>query len=400
MITAEGKLFSGPVIIRGGCLIDGTGAAPIKDGAVLVDGARIVAAGFAGELMTMPHTEVIDRGEETILPGLIDCHNHLSMDPSLPDYLNRMTDPIAEQTLRAAMLMRVDLESGVTTARCCGDKEFLDIHCRRAVEDARLPGPRLLVATRGIKATHGHGFVGYPFDGPEAIVRAIRENVRAGADLIKLFITGTLKGKGPIISYPSREEIRTAADEAHRAGLPITTHCVGGPGLDWALEAGMDAIEHGYHITDDQLDRLCSSQTRLVLTPSPILSLERIQNLPPAAIAGHLAERDEIRGRVSAILRSGVAYGLGTDGMHGRLAQEAAFLVEMGAAPLQAVMAATLSGAGVCGLSDELGSLEPGKSADIICVAGNPAEDITSLEHVTWVMKGGRIMKAMEREGK
>jgi imidazolonepropionase-like amidohydrolase len=396
MISTAGKQVCGPVIVRGKRLIDGASASPLNNGAVLIDGERVVAVGPVGEILSMPHRQVIDRGDETILPGLIDCHNHLSMDPSLPDYLHRLADPIAEQTLRAVALMKTDLESGVTTARCCGDKEFLDIYCRRAVASGMLPGPRLLVATRGIKATHGHGFVGYPFDGPEAIVGAVRENVRAGADLIKLFITGTLKGSGPITSYLSWDEIMSAVDEAHRAGLPITTHCIGGPGLDWALEAGMDVIEHAYHITDGQLDRLCASSARLVLTPSPILTSERVRNLPAAAVPGHLAERDEIFSRMSAVLRSGAPYGLGTDGMHGGLAREAAYLVDMGATPLQAVNAATLSGAAVCGLRDELGSLEPGKIADIICVDGNPAEDITALERITWIMKKGGIVKAVE----
>ena len=145
--------------------------------------------------------EVIECRGQTLLPGLIDCHNHLSLDPALDNYLLRMNDSIPELTIRAVQTMAVDLASGVTTSRCLGDKGFLDIACKKAVAAGKLAGPRLLVATRGVRTLHGHGFVGYPFSGIESIRQAVRENLSAGADLIKIYITGTLRGSKGIPHY-------------------------------------------------------------------------------------------------------------------------------------------------------------------------------------------------------
>jgi imidazolonepropionase-like amidohydrolase len=258
----------GRILIKGGLLIDGKGGAPIVTGAVLIEGPRIVGIGKAEAFQGCKDAKVLDCGDQTLLPGLIDCHNHLSLDPRLDDYLHRMTAPIPAMTLRACETMKIDLRSGVTTSRCMGDRGFLDVECKKAVEAGRIEGPRLIVATRGIRAFHGHGFVGYPFGGPDQIRDAVRENILAGADLIKIFITGTLRGPKGIFSYFSKEEIRTAVDEAHRAGLSVATHCIGGTGLEWALETGIDVIEHGYYLTEPEIDLFVKSGRWLVMTPA------------------------------------------------------------------------------------------------------------------------------------
>jgi imidazolonepropionase-like amidohydrolase len=286
-------------------------------------------------------------------------------------------------------MMRKDLLSGITTVRSCGDKEFLDIACKNAIESGLIGGPGLLVATRGIRAPQGHGFVGYPFDGIEQIRKAIRQNLLAGADFIKIYITGTLKGKGDLPSFLSRKEIEAAIEESHKAGVRIAAHCVGGVGLDWALEAGLDTIEHVYHITDSQIEKLGESNTWPVLTPSPLLTESRVRNLPKDLIPGHFAERNEITGRMAALINSGMDFALGSDGMHGELAQEATYLVEMGASPLTALKAATLNAAKACAIEDKTGSFEIGKQADILIVKGNPLENIQNLKKVIAVFKNG-----------
>ncbi len=381
----------GKTLIRGELVIDGTGGPPIDKGAILIEGQRIIEVGKEEELREKADARVLECSDQTLLPGLIDCHNHLSLDPRLENYLYRMTDPIPALTLRACETMKVDLRSGVTTSRCLGDKGFLDVECKKAVTDGMTEGPRLLVATRGIRAFHGHGFVGYPFGGIDQIQSVVRENLSAGADLIKIYITGTLRGPKGIPSYFSKEEIQTAVDEAHRVGIPVATHCIGGIGFEWALETGIDVIEHGYFLTDRDIDLLVKSGKWLVMTPSIFFTDTRIQNLPTNLMGGHFQQRDEVAQRMRAAMKAGVKFAVGTDGMHGGLAQELQYLVDFGATPGQALTAATSHAAKVCGLEDSIGTLEPGKFGDLIGVKGNPLEDIGALKRVETVISRGAI---------
>ncbi len=388
MNKRDGK---GTTLVKGGLVIDGTGSPPIEKGIILIEGQRIIGVGKEEAFAEKADAHVLDYSDQTLLPGLIDCHNHLSLDPRLENYLHRMVDPISVLTLRACETMKIDLQSGVTTSRCMGDKGFIDVECKKAVAEGRLEGPRLLIATRGIRAFHGHGFVGYPFGGIDQIQAAVRENLSAGADLIKIFITGTLRGPKGIPCYFTKEEIQTAVDEAHRVSRPAATHCIGGIGFEWALETGIDVIEHGYFLTDKELDLLAKSGRWLVMTPSIFFSDARIKTLPTDLIDGHLRQRDEVAQRMRAAIKAGIKFAVGTDGMHGGLAQEVQYLVDFGATPSQALMAATCHAAKVCGLEESIGTLEPGKYADIIGVTGNPLEDIGALKRVKTVLSMGEI---------
>ena len=335
----------GTTLIRGARLIDGTGGPAVEPAVLLAVRGVIEAVGTEAAARAAEASEVWDFGDQTLLPGLIDCHNHLSLDPTLDNYLHRMNAPLPELTIRAVNSMKVDLMAGVTTSRCLGDKGFLDIACRKASAAGTLLGPRLLVATRGIRAPHGHGFVGYPFGGVEQIRSAVRENLQAGADLIKVYITGTLRGPRQILHFYSREEIQAAVDEAHRVGVPVATHCIGGPGLKLALETGIDVIEHGYFMTDEEIELLIKYDRWLVMTPSIFFTDARIRTLPPDLIEGHLRQREEVGQRMAAAIRAGVRYAVGTDGMHGGMTREIAYLVELGATPAAALQAATANAA-------------------------------------------------------
>jgi len=381
-------------LIRGARLIDGTGGTAVEPAVLLTARGVIEAVGAEAAARAAETSEVWDFGDQTLLPGLIDCHNHLSLDPTLDNYLHRMNDPLPELTIRAVNSMKVDLMAGVTTSRCLGDKGFLDIACRKASAAGTLLGPRLLVATRGIRAPHGHGFVGYPFGGVEQIRSAVRENLSAGADLIKVYITGTLRGPRQILHFYSREEIQAAVDEAHHVGVPVATHCIGGPGLRLALETGIDVIEHGYFMTDEEIELLGKYNRWLVMTPSIFFTDARIRTLPPNLIDGHLRQREEVHQRLAAAIRAGVHYAVGTDGMHAGLAREIAYLVELGATPAAGLQAATADAAKVCGLGDRTGTLQKGKLADCIGVEGNPLEDPGALERVRTVILEGRLVKA------
>lgn len=379
-------------IVRGRLLIDGTGRPPIPKGAVLIEGDQIAAVGTEAAIGPVAGATVVDRGEEVLVPGLIDCHNHLTLTPSLDNYPARLLDSDIELTLRATANMLIDLRSGVTTARCLGDRNFIDVACKQGVQAGLLRGPRLLIATRGIRATHGHGFVGYPFDGADQIRRAVRENLKAGADVIKLFVTGTVRGTGEIPCYLSPEEIATAVREAHNVGIQTTVHCIGGSGLDECLKAGIDCIEHGYFATDRQIDLLAESGRWLVLTPSPFFSEERIRTLPQGHAEGFRRGREEVAERMAAVIESGVHFAVGTDAMHGGLARELEYLTELGLSSMGALLAVTRDAAQVCGLTESIGTLEPGKIADIVGLKGNPLEDIHAVGRVGSVIQSGRLL--------
>lgn len=378
-------------LLKGAWLFDGCSETLIPEGAVLVDGKRISAVGPLASLTLPPDAEVIDCPGLTLMPGLIDAHNHLSLDASLPGYLERMADPIAALSLRAAKGMAADLAAGVTTVRCMGDKGFLDFECRRAVESGYLKGPRIITGGKGLRSSAGHGFVGCPFDGPDQIRTAIRANLRAGADLIKFYVTGTLQGPGAIPCFYSHAEIALITEEARRAGRPSAVHCIGGKGFAWCLEEGVNAIEHGFFMTDREIELLGGSDTRLVITPGFYMSDERIRNLPAPLVDAHFAEQHVAIDRMRAAIAAGIRFAVGTDGVHGcgGLAREIEYLTELGATVPQALKAATGNGAAVCGIEKLTGTLEAGKTADIIGVRGNPFENVKVLSQVDLVISGG-----------
>ncbi|HDR15103.1 MAG TPA: hypothetical protein ENN79_06410, partial [Desulfobacteraceae bacterium] len=192
----------------------------------------------------------------------------------------------------------------------------------------------------------------------------------------------------------SREEVQVLVDEAHRAGVPVATHCIGGPALRTAVETGIDVIEHGYFISDEEIELLLQSGRWLVMTPSIFFTDERIWTLPPNLVDGHLQQREEVRLRLTAAVKAGVKYAAGTDAMHGGLGKELQYLTDFGASPLEALKAATSRAAELCGLADKIGIIASGYQADIIAVDGNPVEDIRAVQRVRTVVQAGRVIKS------
>ncbi|CAG0990840.1 hypothetical protein ANRL3_02764 [Anaerolineae bacterium] len=384
-----------PILLKAKWLIDGTGRAPIANGRVLVADGVIAAVGEPNNVPTPPGIQVLDIGDGTLLPGLIDVHSHLSLDMSRGDVEAQLKEQESDRLIRGVEILRRNLKAGITTMRLCGEsRNFIDVTCKRAVEDGRLYGPRLLVSGKALSPSHGHG-VSAGVDGVEDVRLAVRQNIRAGADLIKILVTGGIAGKheSPFSYFYSPEEITVTVEEAHRAGKRVAAHAHGGPGLRYCLEVGVDTIEHGAYVSNEDIALFIEKKTWLVATFGVIFhpdGLERaFAHVPYIVQKVHHARKD-VDCNIKNAIDAGVRYTLGTDSMQGRMAFEIEHLVGLGVKPLDAIVAATKNAAECCGLESRTGTLEPGKWADIISVLGNPLDDITALERIHLVMKAGQ----------
>ena len=371
--------------------LEGKNLALLRDAAVVVEGNSIAFVGPRNEaLKKYPLCELIDLGGMTLLPGIIDCHSHTSMDAKVPGHLGMMNDPAPELTLRAVRYAKEDLLSGITTARILGDKHYVDVAMRNAIDKGDIPGPRLLIAGIGMRSIHGHGFVGVPHTGPEEFRKTCRENMLRKVDWLKIFVTaGAPPPQGKHIqSFVSREEIETVTGEARRFGIRSSAHCIGGEGLVDCVKAGIDVIEHAYCAQNDDLKLIKDSGRFVCLTPSVFMDLERNTKNPPNVAMNTEAGRPEVIEAMKRIVSSGVKYAIGSDALHGCMALEASYAVQLGVSCHDALLGITVHAADLCGTSDR-GSLEAGKLADIIATAGNPLENIENLKNVRFVMKNG-----------
>jgi imidazolonepropionase-like amidohydrolase len=399
-----------PLLLKGGLLIDGSGGPPLTDGAVLIDGERLLQVGHTQEISTPPKTAVIDVGGKTIMPGLIDAHDHMS-DTGF-DRAARLGSPLSLTMLRIADNLRVTLEAGITTVRDAGG---LDVGFKRAVEQGLIPGPRLVLGLSIISRTGGIGdprlpngadlsgtLPGLPWpvaDGIEECRRKVREVVHAGADQVKLASTGGVSSQtlgAADVAY-SYDEVAAIADEARLQGKRTFVHAYGGPGLDYAIRAGIDSIEHGAFLcrTPDWLDRMAAQGTFLVPT-FMVIDLHRTKGTTPWARRKAAEMREEHALTVRTALDCGVRVAMGTDAGvygHGHNAVELQHLVAAGMTPMQAIVASTKIAAECAGLGEEVGTLSPGKYADLLVVDGNPLDDVAILDQqarLALVMKGGK----------
>lgn len=392
--TSDGKdMAVAPVAIHARQVIDGTGRDPISDGIVVVEGDRIVQVGRARTVDLPPSCTVLEC-HGTVLPGLVNAHTHCSIIPSLGDQTGQMRQPELPSAFRAIGNLRKELLSGVTTARIMGEEHYLDIELRRAIEAGLIFGPRLLCCGVHLTSSQGHGRALTTTDGPEAIRQRVRMNIAVGADWIKLFVTGGASSVGAALeAYTySREEIRAACEEAHRAGRKVAAHAHGGPGVRVSLEEGVDTIEHGALLSATDvalmktLDRFLIGTFAILYHPEGI---ERMDRYTPAIWSKVVALREQVAERFRDILASGVRYAVGTDSMHGLLWFEVATLVRFGVRPADALRAATQWAAEACGIDDLVGTLEAGKAADILGVEGDPLVDVEALRRPVLIMKGG-----------
>lgn len=367
----------------------------INNGCIIVEDKKIKKIVSQSELTAedKENAEVIDFGNKTLMPGLIECHNHLCLDARIHNHLELLSyTSEAELALIAEKGLKDDLYSGVTTARCLGDKYYIDVNFKRKINEGTLIGPNLLVAGIGMKGLHGHGFIGTPFTGKEAFTLQCRENMAKNVDILKIFVTpGSItEGHGFVPSFVSPEEIRTVAEEAKRKNIPTAAHCIGGMGLKNCVENGISVIEHMYAASDEDIEILKNSDCWVDLTSGIYLDAAREEFVSEAMAAKYRKGRQEVAENISKLIKSGVRFVIGTDANHGLLYKEVGFAVDLGADILTALKGVTSNAAIVCRMADRIGSLEEGYDADIIAVDGNPLEDVSVLKDVSYVMKDGK----------
>jgi len=400
-------------VLTGATLIDGTGAAPVPEAAVVIDGDRITAAGPRAAVTWAPDAEVVDARGRTVIPGLIDAHDHLASHGYGLATRWGLDEPASTAHLRTARVLAETLAMGYTTVR---DGGGLDAGFKLAVEHGLIPGPRLVLGIQIISPTGGIGDRVSPSghccaaydpllpdsvaNGPDAVRDVVRTMVRAGADVIKTATTGgasSRAGHGPLDAAFTRPEMEALVAESHALGRRVMCHALGGPGLRTALEAGADSIEHGCYLDEDPtlLAQMAVQGTFFVPTltvyvyhresASPHVR-ERAVTLYPHHVAS-----------VRRALELGVPIAAGTDaGGHGhpKNALELKYLVEAGLTPMQALRAATQWAATCLGLEREVGTIEKGRLADVVVVDGNPLDDVTVLldpTRIELVLKGGAI---------
>lgn len=394
------------LVIRAQRMIDGSGSEPVRDAAVVVEGDRIV---FAGPAQNLPEAaaraQAVNLGDATLLPGLIDAHVHLTMEPA-PDPLGAAVgQPDGLSAVLAARHAWETLRAGFTTVRDAGGKNYMEFGVRDAIRSGRLSGSRILAAGKFLTMTGGRpnaGPYGREVDGADDARRGAREQLARGADLIKIMATGNVTSPNvhPGAQQLTEDEMRAAVEEAHKAGRKATAHAQGTEGIKAAVRAGMDSIDHAFYLDDEALDMMAERRVFMVPTLSAVYWI--LEAGPDAGIPQFIL--DKARAAAEAHIESfrravahGVPIALGTDaGMpfnhHGRNAFEFRLMVEYGMTPMQAIVAGTSAAAECCGLED-LGLLRPGFIADIVAFAGDPSTDIRSLEsRPVMVMQAGRIV--------
>jgi imidazolonepropionase-like amidohydrolase len=378
-------------------LIDGTRNEPIANAAMLVEDGRIRQVGSRKAVGEHTDAQVLDLSGLTIVPGLIDCHEHLGID--IGDEEAQCAEPIEYIVAKATRNARTILHSGITTIRNVGEKQRLGPMMKRAIDEGVIPGPRMLTAARNIVRTGGHAwFLGVQADGVDGLRAAVRAEIQNGADLIKVMVTGGVSTKGSDVLAPefSDAEVIAVVDEAHKRGRKVAAHGHGGPGVRSAITAGVDSIEHGVFLTIDDVALMVEHGTYLVVTYGVFEEILRQSDTPTFMKDKTSDALVGFRKLLSSARDSGLRIAVGTDENHGRLWREMQVLHEVGYSPMDALMAGTRDAAELCGVADRFGSLEEGKVADFVAVHGNPLDDLAHLSNVALVAKEGHIVHTTE----
>jgi len=403
-------------VIYAGRLIDGTSNTVRTNVSIIVDGERIREV--RDGRVTIAGAEVIDLADSILMPGLIDCHTHLTMqigrDTGNP--LLAMARRDSYTALTATVYARRTLLAGFTTVRDVGASGFVDISLRDAIAAGTIPGPRMFVATRALSITGGHGDIGgvredlLPepdwrngiVNSPEDGVRAVRYNAKYGANLIKIAATGGVLSlaDASLEQHFSFEEMKAICDAAKLLGLKVAAHAHGAAGIKAALRAGVASIEHGSYTDDEAISLFKQHGAYLVPTIIAGKTVESAAKVPgffPPTIAEKALKAGPlIQQAFGRAYRGGVKIAFGTDAgvyPHGENAKEFQYMVEAGMKPIEAILSATRGGADLLDQSASIGSVQPGRFADLVAVKGDPLADIKLLQSISFVMKAGKVYK-------
>jgi imidazolonepropionase-like amidohydrolase len=396
-------------LVRAGHLLDVKSGKLLDTQTIVVSGDTIQSIAPTAQIAAQPDDAVVDLGAMTVLPGLIDVHTHLTMNPDF-DPFREVISTDAKEAINGVVNARTTLLAGFTSVRNVGANGYVDVDLRDAINSGQIAGPHMLVSGPLIGITGGHcddNLLPFRYhavgdgvaDGIPAVQHMVRQNIKYGADLIKICATGGVLSKGddPQASQFTLEEMQAIVADAHRLGRKVAAHAHGAQGILWATEAGVDSIEHGSYIDDEAIAEMKKRGTYLV----PTLYLEDWMvekgNLPPFYHQKMIDVSAVAKNNIRRAIQAGVKIAMGTDAAvypHGLNAHELnVYVNQMGMSPLAALQTATINAADLMGWSAKTGALEPGKWADIIAVDKNPLDDIRALQDVKFVMKAGVVYK-------
>jgi imidazolonepropionase-like amidohydrolase len=401
------------VVVKAGHLVDPVSGTVLKAQAIVIEGDKVKAVGPIASLVVPTSAKVIDLGDATVLPGLIDCHTHVTGQPEnfYEDIFRK--SPIDEATTSHIYAKRT-LDAGFTTIRNVGADNYVDFALRNAINAGKLPGPRILASGPALSATGGHGDLNgmSPYirfegqingiaNGVEEIRKKVRENVKYGADCIKILATAGVLSEEESVGLPqyTLEEMKAAVDEAHVWGKRVAAHAHGTEGIKMAIRAGVTSVEHSSFIDDEGIKLALEHGTWLVFdiyNDDYIMAEYGRLGYPDKILAKEKLVGRTQRENFTKALKAGCKLAFGTDSgvyPHGWNAKQFHTQVVWGMTPMQAIQSATTSAADLLGWKDRVGQLTPGFLADLIAVKGDPLADVTALEHVAFVMKGGEIYK-------
>lgn len=382
-------------------ILTGEELTPVQNACVLVEDGFIKEIISQQELAVLAeHQPVhqIDLGKRTLMPGMFDCHDHLALDARRKGHLGMMTLGECEHTVMALKGLKDDLMSGVTTARCMGDRNYIDVKLKKMIQDGEVEGPDLLVCGIGMRAAHGHGFVGLPHSGVEEFRKTSRENMYRHVDHLKIFVTPGTPVASPedlIPSYLTYDEIRTVVEEASSIGINTTAHVIGGRGLDLCIKAGIDVLDHLYSVTPEQIKVLENDFGGWVdMTSGIVLDESREAFTPEEQNEKMRKAREYSRECINRVYQSGkIRFTLGTDAYHTFLYREVEYAVKGGASVLDALKGVTVNAARMTKLDRIKGQIAKGYQADLIAVDENPLENVRTLSTVSFVMKKGTVYR-------
>ncbi len=398
-------------VINAGQLLDVVSGRLLADRTVVVVDDRIVSVGRRGSVDAPTGAEVIDLGDMTVLPGLIDMHVHLTGDPDAQGYKNLAASVPRNALFGAANAMRT-LRAGFTSVRNVGAGGFADVALRDAINHGDVPGPRMRASGPSLGITGGHcdnnllppRFDSYSdgvADGPWEIRKKIRDNIKFGADVIKFCATGGVLSKGTNVGVQqySLEEMVALVTEAHNRDRKVAAHAHGTEGIKSAIRAGVDSVEHASLIDDEGIRLALENDTFLVMdvyVSTYILEMGEGAGFLPESLEKERIVGQTQRNNFRKAHEAGVRMAFGSDAgvyPHGANGKQFAYMVQYGMSPLEAIQAATINAAELMGWSTDVGRLSEGMYADIIAVRGNPLDDVRELEDVQFVMKGGEVFK-------